>query len=206
MKSRAKIELLRFDVPVRVSTPRRNRRENPHIGLEIYGSGVKVWDSVDYTVCGEIWSFTQPSNWAIFGRDRLTEIPYVDQVGRHLADERNINRGNPIGDFLTPAVEALDQALRERDGSRVYFAGAGSRIKIGWSRNVAARIAQLQTGNAEAVRLLATTPGARALERQLHDQFAEARVAGEWFEATPALVAYVAALSGSGRTPEAACA
>jgi hypothetical protein len=89
----------------------------------------------------------------------------------------------------------MDAAIAVRDGARVYFAKAGDRIKIGWSRNVGARIAQLQTGNPAPVQLLAAIPGARARERKLHTLFAEHRVSGEWFRDDPELVAYIARIN-----------
>jgi hypothetical protein len=88
----------------------------------------------------------------------------------------------------------MENDLAHRDGSSVYFAEAGRRVKIGWSTRVATRLAQLQTGSADPIRLLGTEPGGRALERRLHERFASARISGEWFEPTPELLAYVGAL------------
>jgi hypothetical protein len=65
----------------------------------------------------------------------------------------------------------------------VYFIQAGDRVKIGFAKDVAARLAQLQTGNACRLKLLAVIPnGSHALERRLHAFFAEHRVRNEWFQ------------------------
>lgn len=125
----------------------------------------------------------------------LTSMPFFDAVFRHLVDQHAANRGNPVGEFLAPCVTAMEAYVAARDGSSVYFAASGPNwVKIGWSKQVATRIAQLQTGSPSPIRLLATTPGGRGLERRLHEQFASARVNGEWFELTPALREYIEAL------------
>lgn len=66
----------------------------------------------------------------------------------------------------------------------VYFAqvGSGGSIKIGWSKNPAARIAKMQTGLPSPLRLLGVIPGSKAAEREAHILFAHGRKRGEWFE------------------------
>jgi hypothetical protein len=64
----------------------------------------------------------------------------------------------------------------------VYFVAADGAIKIGFSANVSKRMAQLQTGAACKLQLLAIQPGAsRAVEKLLHQTFQEFRLEGEWF-------------------------
>lgn len=161
------------------------------IQLEILTDVCRVWDSAGYTLCGEVFKFTDTA----FGRDDLTAIPHFDRVYRHLIDSYTANRTNPLGKFLAAAVDAFEAAACREVGSRVYFARAGDRIKIGWSRNVAGRMAQLQTANADPVLLLATVPGGRLLESRLHNEYAPARVAGEWFMCTPDLLAHIEAIA-----------
>lgn len=192
------IATVSVDVPIVVPPSDRTKSDEPAIRLELWDDAMRVWDEVMYSQCGETYSYDAKGRTPFgFARSDLSRIPYFDQVYRYLVDQYAANRNNPLGKFLAPGINAMDQALCERDGTSVYFAQAGGRIKIGWSRNVAARITQLQTGNAEPVQLVATTPGARSRERQLHDQFAAARVSGEWFEATPELIAYIADLNRS---------
>lgn len=167
------------------------------IHLEIGAHDCRVWDGVGYTLCGQLFPFDTDghhAHQALYGDAKLTDIPHFSEVFAYLSQQHAANRANPLGVFIRPAVEAMERALAERDGSCVYFAEADGRVKIGWSRKVATRIAQLQTGSAAPITLLGTTPGGVALERRLHQQFAAARVAGEWFEATPELRAYVEAL------------
>lgn len=67
--------------------------------------------------------------------------------------------------------------------SSVYFiqAGVGGPIKVGVSVDPISRMAQMQTGMPETLRLLAFIPGTRDDERKLHDRLARHRIRGEWF-------------------------
>ncbi len=180
-------------VPVELPPGKRGSVEDdPHVALEVHANDVRVWDSATHTDCGAVYSFRDDVDPRLFaGRDRLPDIPHFDVVYRYLVEQYAANRTNPLGKHLAPAVEAMDAAIAERRGTSVYFASSANRIKIGWSGQVATRLAQLQTGNPDPVRLLATMPGGRALERRLHERFADARLAGEWFAATPELMAYI---------------
>ena len=82
--------------------------------------------------------------------------------------------------------------------SVVYFIQSGGdsgKIKIGVSRGVRSRLAALQTSSGEPLRLLATVPGDRELERELHRKFAAHRRSGEWFDAAPPLLSFIRTLS-----------
>lgn len=67
--------------------------------------------------------------------------------------------------------------------SSVYFiqAGASGPIKIGVSVDPISRMAQMQTGMPETLRLLAFIAGTRDDERKLHIKLAAHRIRGEWF-------------------------
>ena len=79
--------------------------------------------------------------------------------------------------------------------SGVYFVQAGwnGPIKIGFSDDVDKRIAGLQTGNPEELRLLLVVPGTMGTEAAMHEQFAAARIrpTSEWFNATKELLSFV---------------
>lgn len=187
-----RITILSVDIPVTLPPARkksRNASPDAHsIQLEINSHGFRVWDRRG--VCGAIYPI-KPNHYDEYV---LTDMPYFDQVYRYLATERATRRKDSIGEFLAPLVDAMDTAIAARDGARVYFAQAGTRIKIGWSRNVATRITQLQTSNPDPIQLLATTPGGRTLERQLHTRFAPHRITGEWFQTHPELTTYITAI------------
>jgi hypothetical protein len=120
-------------------------------------------------------------------------MPHFAAFFKAISGQYALHRSDMLGAILKPAVEALESALAASyvEGSCVYFAAVGGRIKIGWSKKVGTRIAQLQTGNAEPIELLGVLPGGRFHERRLHQQFAAARLSGEWFAATPDLLAFI---------------
>jgi hypothetical protein len=66
---------------------------------------------------------------------------------------------------------------------RIYFVFSPSQkaIKIGFSTDVAQRIADLNTALSEPLILLGTLPGVMDDEKQLHRLFASWRLSGEWF-------------------------
>jgi hypothetical protein len=73
----------------------------------------------------------------------------------------------------------------------VYFVRNGSRIKIGWTTNLRGRMSSLALPQS-AVAL--TLDGGPDLETALHAKFGRYRIKGtEWFEAAPALEAFIAA-------------
>jgi Meiotically up-regulated gene 113 len=81
----------------------------------------------------------------------------------------------------------------------IYFAGFGCYIKIGWSKNVAARIRRLQTGAPEKIELYFIIRDRRDRERDLHRKFARQRLNGEWFRRGGALADFVErVLAGGG--------
>jgi hypothetical protein len=89
--------------------------------------------------------------------------------------------------------------------------GDDPAIKVGYAVLVPDRVAGLQTGNPQILRLLEVVPGDRRLEWNLHRRLAASRVHGEWFDGpdVPPFLAYLgdlaramaAAYDGSGRPP-----
>lgn len=74
----------------------------------------------------------------------------------------------------------------------VYFIGGRQGpIKIGRTKNVAARLKKLQTGYHRRLYLLAAIPGSQTLEEDLHKRFAPQRMMGEWFARSAELAAMI---------------
>lgn len=69
----------------------------------------------------------------------------------------------------------------------VIGAGAGKPVKIGFARDVEARISSLQTGHWERLVLFHVVPGGSDIEHRLHALFEDSRVrrGGEWFGYLP---------------------
>lgn len=71
-----------------------------------------------------------------------------------------------------------------------FFQRVDGPIKIGTTVQLAQRRASLETGTGP-LRLVGLEPGGFRREGELHRQFSEARLYGEWFHPTQELVAYV---------------
>lgn len=78
----------------------------------------------------------------------------------------------------------------------VYFFRAGEFIKIGKSTSWRDRLASIQTGSAHTIVPLLVLPGSRRLERQLHIQFKQSHIRGEWFRPSDDLIRFIEANSG----------
>lgn len=79
--------------------------------------------------------------------------------------------------------------FHERRTIYLIQSGEGGPIKIGISRDVEDRLAQLQTSHHERLRLLATANGTEDDERELHRRFHRAHKSGEWFRPVPEILA-----------------
>lgn len=66
----------------------------------------------------------------------------------------------------------------------VYFVRSGDMVKIGRTRDLAARLRALRTGNPKPLRVIGTTPGGAQLETIVHRACSHVRVIGEWFHLT----------------------
>lgn len=109
---------------------------------------------------------------------------------------------------LTIAIERFKESLAQikptraqqlhrelRPLGRVYFLRAGEHglIKIGWTkRHPTARAAQLQTGSAAPIVLLASMAASYEDEQRLQKQFGKDWQRGEWFTPTPELLRLIA--------------
>ena len=84
-----------------------------------------------------------------------------------------------------------------RRQTKIYFiqAGTSGPIKIGYSGGpIERRLAALQTGHPEPLRLLAAVDGDRSTEAELHRRFHPYRRSGEWFDPHPDLIQFIAVL------------
>lgn len=111
-------------------------------------------------------------------------------------------RGRKLGSsyrFTRVDLERFARKQRRMSArtSKVYFIqAANGAIKIGFTLDVARRLATLQNGSPERLKLLATMPGGEPEELALHERFAEFRQRGEWFAPARALVAFIRGLGG----------
>lgn len=68
------------------------------------------------------------------------------------------------------------------------------RIKIGYTQSMASRLQTLKS-EFSLVRVLTTTEGMREREQELHRQFHEDRIEGEWFRMSDAICRFVSHLN-----------
>jgi len=98
-------------------------------------------------------------------------------------------------------AEALRVANEQIDNSKtVYFIRSGNFVKIGISNDPKGRLGELRSGQMtivpsyverEAMQIIATEPGGRKRENELHALFRESRTRGEWFAVTPSIEQYL---------------
>ena len=86
----------------------------------------------------------------------------------------------------------------------VYFArradGSGP-IKIGNTSDPCERIKSLSLICESELAMLAFAPGGFTAERSVHLKFADSRLSGEWFTATPELTAFISRVAETGTLP-----
>lgn len=83
----------------------------------------------------------------------------------------------------------------------VYFVSDGNAIKIGTTKQLSARLSQMQGGNPTKLVVLATVEGSFAHERAVHQELAEHRIKGEWFADCQQVRAAVERYTRDGITP-----
>jgi T5orf172 domain len=178
MKSSARVSCLHVEIPL-------DGEEN--LEMDIHEGMLQMWCG---HVGGDHYWFPHAAYNPGLGTT-IAKMHHLDIAHRHLVEQFVAHRSDLVGEHLVAILTAMEEAIAARDGSSVYFADAGGSIKIGWSKKVSARLAQLQTGSAVPIKLLGTMPGGLAVERRVHARFAHLRLSGEWFTAAPELLAYV---------------
>ena len=101
-------------------------------------------------------------------------------------------------------IASMEEVERKRKAQIVYFIRCQQFVKIGISKNPAARLQQIRRGggshfprllDVETSELIATEAGGFAREKELHARFAHLRHTGEWFTEAPELTEYIESLS-----------
>lgn len=104
----------------------------------------------------------------------------------HFSDHNLTTTMNDDDGPLDPLEPTLD----------LYFIGIeGGPVKIGVSTDICGRIASLQTACPYPLKLEALLLGGGHMERSYHQQFASARMQGEWFHRTDEVRREIARLS-----------
>lgn len=98
---------------------------------------------------------------------------------------------------------ALKRSNQQPTRSYVYFIAdhTAKQIKIGVAAKPRSRLSTMQSGSTNKLTLIGALAGGRALERELHEEFAAHRQRGEWFTATERLchLVHAAYEAGTGK-------
>lgn len=107
-----------------------------------------------------------------------------EAVARAAKSLSSSQRAIAAAELLAIHDEFFPSRRKSKNEHQIYFVQRvdGGPIKIGFSRDVAGRVAALQTSVARELHVLATVPGDRALELEVHRRLSACRVRGEWFE------------------------
>lgn len=116
--------------------------------------------------------------WHGAGEPTAADLPVIEAKARQLTLD------------LQEWIIQPERKVRSARG-QIYIVRAGENVKIGFTRNVEQRIAQLQTFFPFPLDLLLVLPGSLLTERQLHHRFRLSRVTGEWFRHGAEVEAFV---------------
>lgn len=110
--------------------------------------------------------------------------------------------------FEPPDIDAIvgniEPKNRGSDRGYVYFMKVGRFVKIGFSTRPATRMQELHVGQSKDADLLFAVRGTRADEKAIHYSLSGCHSRGEWFEATPSVMALLARSLMAGRAVHAA--
>lgn len=129
-----------------------------------------------------------------------TEVLPRGEAARYLPRlvDAGVLRSFPAGAGRPAVVQVVHHYLfvepSEPPSFRVYFIenGPGGDIKIGRSRRLHGRVADLQTSTPQLLRVLAHVNGGATMEGILRDRFRPHRIHGEWFRRNDELMSLIA--------------
>lgn len=133
---------------------------------------------------------------AVFRRinERLDELASVGDTATLQRVKDGLLALVELLDLPTPAVQLTPADLRDRrKPSHIYavLRPDTREVKIGIAVDVRRRLDVLQVSNATELVLLANIPGDRDAEREAHRALAAFHIRGEWFRATPEVLAWI---------------
>lgn len=153
----------------------------------------------------ELANAVTPQNWysAFANAKKPGDYRYRDIAAYHLATYRAFAVLDALRDIIEKEQAEEDRRLALAAPAPppgwVYFIESGGRVKIGFTSNVAARIANIETATPFPVTLLRQQPGSLDDEAAFHAQFAEYRIKREWFRFEGALKEFLD--GGDGAAP-----
>jgi hypothetical protein len=132
---------------------------------------------------------------------RSRDFANADEALRALPEELHALKRNTLMRIFGGRIAAPDKKPREPANMVIYFVKpkGRNRVKIGTTRDIKSRLNGLHHPLVGKMRVLATQPGGRAVERELHAKFREYHImpGREWFRLEGDLLAYINALKAS---------
>jgi hypothetical protein len=118
------------------------------------------------------------------GRRELQRLPHKDDpTFAEAVAAATLERWQRITPRFTPGEVIVHDAC----GDYLYFAQCGDAVKIGRTRNIEIRMANMQVQNPQLVDCLCSLTGRGHEEKEWHAMFAADLIRGEWFRWTPRL-------------------
>lgn len=102
-----------------------------------------------------------------------------------------IQRYREITTQISGAAVTQKRAARARASGTIYVVGFGNYVKIGYTRDPAQRLADLQTGCPEQLTIYLHLAGSLEDEASLHRRFRAQRAKGEWFRLSGDLAKWI---------------
>jgi hypothetical protein len=115
--------------------------------------------------------------WSEEERQHLSDV--VQTIKRKFAAKRIYEQ--LLLDLQNNPVQMENPEDPRSNCGYVYFIRQQDKIKIGYSKNVDARLRQLQTSSPVKLELVGYIEGDQETEKQLHELFDDYRLSGEWF-------------------------
>lgn len=133
------------------------------------------------------------TDWKARAREAHTQMltARADRKRREhvrLIQDENFRRGLARQDAATERANRIAAAA---GAEVIYFLRCGPYVKIGRSRQLRNRLAELKTGNPYPLDLIATIPGDKILDAALRGRFAALHHQDEWFHLRDELEIYI---------------
>lgn len=146
------------------------------------------------------------SGWADGRDDAREEIRAVLGIPELIAREGDARRTSirELSERVEEVARTNERRIRFQCVGFVYLMegsfSTGTEWKIGFSHNPVRRSVQIERDAEVPVRVICSIPALdmRALERSLHERFADKRTRGEWFKLDPEDVNYIRMLARVG--------
>ena len=125
--------------------------------------------------------------------DKGGEIPDNPELVRRMAmleHAPDLDKFYRLGFITDEECSPQDSDDGEEEG-KIYFIQQQDAVKIGFSKNPWARLAQLKVGMPYVATLLFHVVATKSQEQATHELFKKHRLEGEWFSICPEILAYI---------------